>query len=150
MLLPLILAVLDEILIRQRHSAVWSGVVLAVLVFAEFFLFEILAIVAVLSRHPPWWCWRWPASCLRESGRAEAPGSARRHGARRGPGASASLLLAWPAWYAVDGPRHLLGLVWAGIPLLGGFVPANFVPSPLDRPRAANPSRSGVATGDIP
>ena len=49
MLLPLILAVLDEIIIRQRHSARWSGVALGVLLFAQFFLSsELLAICAVL------------------------------------------------------------------------------------------------------
>jgi hypothetical protein len=49
MLLPLVLAVLDEILVRQRHSSLWSGVLLAVLLFAQFFLSsELLAIVAVV------------------------------------------------------------------------------------------------------
>ena len=37
MLLPLILAALDEILIRQRHCAAWSGVALGLLVFATLF-----------------------------------------------------------------------------------------------------------------
>ena len=126
MLLPLILAVLDEILIRQRHSAVWSGVVLGVLVFAQFFLSsEILAIVAVL--------FVLSLVVLAVAGVLFAdPAEMRRRvpHAAKGLGVGLALgavLLAWPVWYALDGPAHLSGLVWAGIPLLGGFVPANFV-----------------------
>ncbi len=49
MLLPLILAVLDEILVRQRHSALFGGIFLALLLFGQFFLSsELLAIVAVV------------------------------------------------------------------------------------------------------
>ena len=48
MLLPLILAVLDEILIRQRHSPVWSGVLLGLLLFGQFFLSSELLAVAVV------------------------------------------------------------------------------------------------------
>ena len=49
MLLPLILAVLDEILIRQRHRALWSGGLLGLLLFGQFFLSsELLAVVAVV------------------------------------------------------------------------------------------------------
>src|SRR5271165_773966 len=50
MLLPLILAVLDEILVRQRHGALGAGILLALLLFAQFFLSsELLAITAVVA-----------------------------------------------------------------------------------------------------
>ena len=50
MVLPLILIALDEILLRQRHSAVWSGVLLGLLVFVQFFLSsELLAITALMD-----------------------------------------------------------------------------------------------------
>ena len=50
MVLPLILAALDEILLRQRHRALWSGVVLAALAFVQFFLStEVLAIVVMTA-----------------------------------------------------------------------------------------------------
>ena len=140
MLLPLILAVLDEILIRQRHSAIWSGVVLGVLVFAQFFLSsEILAIVAVLFVIA--------LVVLAVAGvlfadpaelRRRVPHAATGLGVGLGLGA---VLLAWPAWFALDGPAHLSGLVWAGIPLLGGFVPANFVGA------GQAPSSQSVALG---
>src|SRR5271157_1525527 len=49
MLLPLVLAVLDEILIRQRHGALGGGLLLGLLLFAQFFLSsEVLAILAVV------------------------------------------------------------------------------------------------------
>src|SRR6516225_4861208 len=49
MLLPLILAVLDEILIRQRRRPVAAGTLLGVLVFWQFFLSsELLVIVAIV------------------------------------------------------------------------------------------------------
>ncbi len=140
MLLPLILAVLDEILIRQRHSAVWSGVVLGVLVFAQFFLSsEILAIVAVLFVIA---LVVLVAAAVLVADPAElrrrVPHAAKGLGVGLGLGA---VLLAWPAWYALDGPAHLSGLVWAGIPLLGGFVPANFVGA------GQAPSSQSVALG---
>ena len=126
MLLPLILAVLDEILVRQRHSALWSGVVLGLLLFAQFFLSsELLAIVAVIFvialvvLVAVAVLFADPAELTRR-----APHAAKGLGVGLGVGA---LLLAWPAWYALDGPAHLSGLVWTGIPLLGGFVPGNFI-----------------------
>jgi dolichyl-phosphate beta-glucosyltransferase len=125
MLLPLILAVLDEILIRQRHSAIWSGVLLAVLAFGQFFLSsEILAIVALVT-----------AVCVFVL--AVAAFVADRAALRRlAPHAATALgiglvvstvLLAWPVWFALDGPAHLSGLVWPHIETIGGFVPSYFV-----------------------
>ena len=50
LLLPLILAVLDEILVRQRHSVRRAGVALGLLVFAQFFLStELLVVVVMLT-----------------------------------------------------------------------------------------------------
>src|SRR6202012_1268420 len=50
MVLPLILAVLDEILIRPRHDPRRAGPLLGLLLFVQFFLSsELLAIVAVVS-----------------------------------------------------------------------------------------------------
>lgn len=127
MLLPLILAVLDEILIRQRHSALWSGVALGALVFGEFFLSsEVLALCAVLV-----------VICLvalvvaaalfrRDELRRLAPHAAKGLGVGLVVG---TVLLAWPVWFALDGPAHLSGLVWPSLPILGGYRAANFVTS---------------------
>jgi hypothetical protein len=125
MLLPLILAVLDEILIRQRHGALGGGALLALLLFGQFFLSsELLAIGAVvivvclvalvfaaLVANPPALSARLPHA-------AEAMGVALGLGA---------VLLAWPVWFALDGPAHLQGLVWPNVGVIGGFIPSSFV-----------------------
>ncbi len=125
MLLPLILAVLDEILVRQHHNAAWSGVLLGLLVFAQFFLSsELLAIAAVIV-----------VMCIialvaaalvadRHRLRRQAPHAAEALAVGLGLGA---VLLAWPVWFALDGPAHLSGLVWPNLSKLGGFLPSSFV-----------------------
>ena len=128
MLLPLILAVLDEILIRQRHSALWSGVALGVLVFAQLFMSsEILAICGIVT-----------VICLIVLVVAAAilePDELRRRAphAARGLGVGlliGGLLLAWPVWFALEGPAHLSGLLWKDISSIGPVTPRAFV-SPL-------------------
>ena len=103
MLLPLILAVLDEILVRQRHSARGAGVAARPAVFAQFFLSsELLAIVALVAvvslvvlvvARPAW-----------PTGRGAAPGAARR--GRPGASGWAWAPCCWPGpvWFALDGP----------------------------------------------
>jgi dolichyl-phosphate beta-glucosyltransferase len=127
MLLPLILAVLDEILIRQRHSALWSGVALGALVFGQFFLSsEILALTAILV-----------VICLivlvvatalfrRDELRRLAPHAAKGLGVGLAVGV---VLLAWPVWFALAGPAHLSGLVWKNVAAIGGVRAADFVSS---------------------
>jgi dolichyl-phosphate beta-glucosyltransferase len=125
MLFPLILLVLDEILVRQRHSPVWAGVALGLLVFAQFFVSsELLAVAAVLV-----------VVCLLVLVAAALiadPARLRRlapHAAKGlGTGlAVGTVLLAWPVWFALDGPAHLSGLVWRNVSTVGGYVPASFV-----------------------
>ena len=135
MLLPLMLAVLDEILIRQRHGAVGAGLLLGLLVFAQFFLStELLAIAVVVV-----------VLCIMALVAAALvtdPAGLR----RRAPHAAQALaigvgvgvvLLAWPVWFALAGPAHLSGLVWPNISKLGGFLPSSFVTT-------AYPSRTVV------
>ena len=127
MLLPLILAVLDEILIRQRHGALGAGVLLGLLLFGQFFLSsELLAIAAVVV-----------VICLRGTGGRRAGHRTRRGCGRAlphavgsaGPSGSAraAVLLAWPVWFALEGPAHLPGLVWPNVGVIGGFIPSSFV-----------------------
>ena len=125
MLLPLILAVLDEILIRQRHGALGAGVLLGLLLFGQFFLSsELLAVAAVVV-----------VVCLvalvvvalvADPGglRARLPHAASALGIGLGLGA---VLLAWPVWFALEGPAHLPGLVWPNVGVIGGFIPSSFV-----------------------
>ena len=125
MLLPLILAALDEILIRQRHSPLWTGVLLAVLLFAQFFLSsELLAIVAVVV-----------VICgvaLVAAALVTKPAEVRAGPTmppRRWPSALVLglALLAWPVWFALKGPASLSGLVWPNVGVIGGFIPSSFV-----------------------
>jgi hypothetical protein len=125
MVLPLILAALDEILVRQRHSPVRAGIALGLLVFAQFFLSsEVLALCAVLV-----------VVCLvvlvtaalildRDELRRLAPHAAKGLGTGLLVG---TVLLAWPVWFALDGPAHLSGLVWRSVSTVGGYVPSSFV-----------------------
>jgi len=119
-LLPLMVACLDELLVRQRRRPVVTGAVLAVLVTAQFFLgTEVLAMfvlaaaagVAVLVAYV----------ALRHRGQL----AARARFAGRGLAATAVVslvLLAYPVWFTVAGPAHLAGLVWPAIvPGSGGL-----------------------------
>ncbi len=125
MVLPLILIALDEILIRQRHSAVWSGVLLGLLVFAQFFLSsELLAITALMVIVGivglVLVALIFDRAALRRLARHAATGL----GVGLGVGV---VLLAWPVWFALDGPAHLSGLVWPNVSILGGYIPSSFV-----------------------
>ncbi len=125
MLLPLILAALDEILIRQRHSPLWTGVLLAVLLFAQFFLSsELLAIVAVVVVI----CGVALVGAALVTKPAEV--RARAHHAAKALAIGLVLglaLLAWPVWFALKGPASLTGLVWPNVGVIGGFIPSSFV-----------------------
>ncbi len=37
------------------------------------------------------------------------------------------VLLAWPVWFALEGPAHLSGLVWPNVDVIGGYIPSSFV-----------------------
>ena len=126
LLLPLILIALDEILLRQRHSA---------------------RVVRRAARPPPlrcssscppssspsrpscpsWGCspW-WPPPWCPTGPRLRrlAPHAATGLGVGVGVGA---VLLAWPVWFALDGPAHLSGLVWPNVGVIGGFIASSFV-----------------------
>jgi hypothetical protein len=110
-LLPPMVACLDELLIRQRRSPVWMGALLGLLVVVEFFVSsEMVLIVAVsavvavvlvtayalVHHHPD----------LRARLGSAATGLAVAVGV-------AAALLAYPVWYFVAGPAHLGGSLWS-------------------------------------
>ena len=125
MLIPLVLAVLDEILIRQRHRAGPTGVVLGLLLFGQFFLSSELLVVVVFVGAVG-------ILAVVAVGHVSDPAEVRRrapHAARAlalGMGA-AVVLLAWPVWFALEGPAHLSGLVWPSIGIIGGLDFGGFV-----------------------
>ncbi len=124
MLLPLILALLDEILLRQRHRPRRTGFLLGLLVAAQFFLSsELVAIMAMVV-----------VSCLAVlvgaaliGGGTELRRLAPRAAEALVVGAvTAAVLLAYPVWFALWGPAHLSGLVWPNIGAVGGYIGSSF------------------------
>ena len=125
MLIPLVLAVLDEILIRQRHRAGPTGLALGLLLFGQFFLSSELLVVVVFVGAVG-------ILAVVAVGHVSDPAEVRRrvpHAARAlavGMG-TAVVLLAWPVWFALEGPAHLSGLVWPSIGIIGGLDFGSFV-----------------------
>ncbi len=107
---PLIVASLDELLIRQRRRPMATGVLLGVLVALQFFLgSEILVntmigvtvglawvLVYAVLRRP---------QVLRDHARFAAVGLS-------AGVITATVLLAYPTWFALAGPAHLSGSIW--------------------------------------
>jgi hypothetical protein len=107
---PLIVACLDEILVRQRWRPVGAGVALALLVVIQFFIgTEALVIVAFgcgsgvvllvlygLLRHPDVVRARFEYATVALWSAAMLGGS----------------LLAYPVWFALSGPAHISGNIW--------------------------------------
>ena len=125
MVLPLILIVLDEILVRQRHGALWAGVLLGALVFLQFFLStEILVIAAMVVAISILVLVVVARLTDREEVRRRAGHAVKGLGVGFAVGC---VLLAWPTWFALAGPAHLSGSIWPNIAALGGFVPASYV-----------------------
>ncbi|MHB1712040.1 MAG: glycosyltransferase family protein, partial [Acidimicrobiales bacterium] len=118
---PLVVACLDELLVRQRRRAVPSGAVLGMLIGVQFFIgTEVLTIMAMTgfaglallsayaARHPEELRRRWRHAVV---GLASA-------------GGVAGIVLAYPVWFALAGPAHLSGAIWSN--LLIGYGGTNF------------------------
>ena len=122
-LVPLIVGCLDELFLRQRHRAVPVGVGLGLLVVAQFFLStEILVVTALVAAVGV------VVLLVAGATRPAAVGARLRHGAvgLAVAAAVAAVALAYPVWFALDGPAHLSGLVWPTLrPGTGGIVPSD-------------------------
>jgi hypothetical protein len=110
---PLVLACLDELFARRRHPPVRVGVVLGLLVALQFFLgAEVLVMLLVATV---------VSLVVVGAGSIVLDHGATLRALRAGaPGlviaaAVAAVLLAWPVWFALEGPAHLPGVVWPGI-----------------------------------
>ncbi len=131
---PLIVLCLDEILFRQNSRAWPIGLLLGLLVTAQFFVgAEILVMLAFVVACcfviiAAYWVFRTERSL--EQLRFAVTGLL------VGGGLAVSLL-AYPAWYALSGPAHLSGRIWPlDLPYLGnsfsGFInPVRFTTSPF-------------------
>ena len=113
-LLPLMVACLDQILVRQTRRPSATGAVLGLLVGVQFFLgTEELTAVAICAGIGI-------VILVGYAGflRRDLIASKWRHAVRgmTAAGAVAVLLLAYPAWVALEGRGHLGGLVWPQLP----------------------------------
>ncbi len=108
---PLVVACLDEALIRQRRRPVVVGVALGLLVALQFFIgTEVLTIMVITGAIGillvVLYGARYPDEFRRRVRHATvALGAA---------GVTAVVLLGYPAWFALAGPAHYSGVVWPG------------------------------------
>jgi hypothetical protein len=122
---PLMLACLDELLVRQQRSPVAMGLLLGLLAVVQFFVStEMTVIVAIASVIGLvvlvlFRAVTEPADLVRRA-RAGLVGLAV-------AAVCAGVLLAYPAWYALAGPAHLSGALWPDIPVIGGYTLRSFV-----------------------
>ena len=123
-LLPLMVACLDELLVRQRRSPLLAGGVLGLLAALQFFVStEVLAMAAVCAVAGVFLLVLYAAVGHRAALAARAPHAVRALAVAAGVGV---VLLAYPAWFALGGPAHLSGLVWPTLPPgTGGSALAN-------------------------
>ncbi len=108
---PLLVLVLDELLVRQRGSPYRTGAALAALLVVQFFLstevlvisclFAVVGVALLLG-----FAWlTGPEGIGRRMGHAL-------RGSATGVGAAAAVL-AYPAWFLLRGPAHLTGPIWS-------------------------------------
>jgi hypothetical protein len=106
---PLIVACLDEALVRQRRSGLATGVVLGVLIGVQFFVgSEVLALTVIIAGIGVGLLVAyglWHRGALRRRVRHAAV-------ALLSAGVTAAVLLAYPVWFALAGPAHLAGPIW--------------------------------------
>ena len=112
---PLIVACLDELLVRQRRKAWVTGLVLGLLVAVQFFIgTEVLVLTAISAGVGVL------LVVLYGLGHLDV---LRRHAHHAAVAAvtaalTAGVLVAYPAWFALDGPAHLSGPVWGPLSYL--------------------------------
>ena len=134
---PLVVACLDELLIRQRSRPIVTGIVLGLLVTLQFFLStEVLLVTAIMGvvglvlvlGYASWKHF----DLVRQHTRYAVVGLT--SGA-----VTAGVLLAYPAWFALAGPAHLSGQVWSFLDLKAGGISFNhlFVPESQAAVRAS-------------
>ena len=117
--LPVIVGLLDDLIFHPRGRPIWRGSALAAAIVVEFFLSTELLLLTAVMAGVAVLVW---VICLS----VKDSGELRTRVRRAAPGLAATLgistvILAWPAWFAVAGPRHYASLIWAPLPAgLGG------------------------------
>jgi hypothetical protein len=124
---PLIVVCLDELLVRQRWRPIVTGLLLGLLLAVQFFIGTEILVLTVITAAigvilvVAYAALRYPL-VLRANARyaAVALGAA---------AITTLLLLAYPAWFAVDGPAHFGSLIWGASLSSVGTTPKAFVVS---------------------
>jgi len=132
-LLPPMVACLEDLLVRHRHRPLRVGVLLGVLVAAEFFVsVEVLLLLVLFAVFAA------VLGSVLAGGRRPGPVVASVRPGLPGLGvavAVAAVLLAYPVWFFFAGPAHLEGRAWPNSPAgtvgstVGGFVHGFLPPS---------------------
>jgi hypothetical protein len=110
---PLVLLCLYDLLVQHRHKPARVGIALAGLCVAQFFTgTEMLAMAVVVG------------SCALPIVVASAPGLVRENLNRLATTAAVTVVvsgvvLAYPLWFSLAGPRHVTGYPWPGTPYFG-------------------------------
>jgi hypothetical protein len=107
---PLVVAGLDELVVRRRRRPAVAGVLLGLLVAVQFFIgTEVLVIMVIMAA-----VGLVMVAVYAALSHPAALGQAARHvGVGLGVAAlTAGVLLAYPTWFALAGPAHLSGPVW--------------------------------------
>lgn len=108
---PLLVIALDELLVRQTLSAVRVGTAVAILVVVQFFVStEVLLITAIAAAIAIAMVVAWAG--------VRRPGQVRAHAGHALQGSATALgvsvaALAYPVWYLLGGPAHLVGPIWS-------------------------------------
>ncbi len=106
---PLIVACLDELLVRQRRRPVVTGLLLGLLVTLQFFIgSEVLVLTLIVAAIGT------AVLVLYGLAHRDALRRRARHAvvALVSAGATATVLLAYPVWFALAGPARLAGPIW--------------------------------------
>lgn len=110
---PLVFILLYDLVSTHRHSPAQVGVWLAILVVAEFFTStEMLALSALIIA----------ITLLAAVAMAPRAAWAQRTRVLTGFGVTAAIslpILAYPVWFTLAGPRHIVGVPWADAPQWG-------------------------------
>jgi len=105
---PLVVVVLHEILVRQKRPAVWCGLALGALLFAQFMISqEILTLTVLTAAVGVVVC----ALVAPRRAAAAFPFALRAFAVTAVTGA---VTLAVPVWFMLDGPQHIRGSIWSG------------------------------------
>ena len=108
---PLLVLAMDDLLVRQRRSPYVTGAAVAGLVVVQFFVStEVLLITAIAAGVVVVMAFGWAAVRKPADWRSKAVHFLR--GSATALGLSVAVL-AYPAWFLLQGPAHLTGPIWA-------------------------------------